>query len=150
MGVNYPDVKYVIHLGPARSVVDHIQQAGRADRNGSQSYIVVFHGQQLSQCEQPIKEFAKCSGCFRKELYKSLHATVQSVLPLHNCCNKWANSCNCGDDICDMELLPFEITTPSATSEVPASNFRTVSSEDKEVLKEAIIEYKTSLGSTII
>ncbi|KAL9977862.1 hypothetical protein ACROYT_G015316 [Oculina patagonica] len=32
MGVNYPDVKHVIHLGPARSVVDHIQQAGRGSR----------------------------------------------------------------------------------------------------------------------
>ena len=151
MGVNYPDVKYVVHLGPARSVVDHIQQAGRAGRNGSQAFnIVVFHGQQLSQCEQPIKEFAKCSSCFRKELYKSLDATVQSVMPLHNCCNNCANSCNCGGDDCDMELLPFEITTPSAASEVLAStcNFRTVSAEDKEILKEAIIEYKNSLSSS--
>ena len=49
MGVNYPDVKYVVHLGPARSVVDHIQQAGRAGRNGSQAFnVVVFHGQFFS------------------------------------------------------------------------------------------------------
>ena len=89
----------------------------------------------------------KCSSCFRKELYKSLDATVQSVMPLHNCCNNCANSCNCGGDSCDMELLPFEITTPSAASEVPASNFRTVSAEDKQILKEAIVEYKNSLGS---
>ena len=48
MGVNYPDVKYMVHLGPARSVGDHIQQAGRAGRNGSQAFnVVVFHGQQL-------------------------------------------------------------------------------------------------------
>ena len=25
MGVNFPDVTYVIHIGPARSVIDHIQ-----------------------------------------------------------------------------------------------------------------------------
>ena len=151
MGVNYPDVKYVIHLGPARSVVDHIQQAGRGGRNGSQAFnVVVFHGQQLSQCEQPIKEFAKCSSCFRKELYKSLDATVQSVMPLHNCCNNCANSCNCGGDDCDMELLPFEITTPSAASEIPVTtcSFRTVSAEDKEILRKAIIEYKNSLSNT--
>ena len=34
MGVNFPDVMYVIHFGPARSTVDHIQEAGRAGRNG--------------------------------------------------------------------------------------------------------------------
>ena len=33
MGVNFPDVTYVIHFGPARSTVDHIQEAGRAGRN---------------------------------------------------------------------------------------------------------------------
>jgi len=48
MGVHYPDVKYVVHLGPATSVGDHIQQAGRAGRNGSQAFnVVLFHGQQL-------------------------------------------------------------------------------------------------------
>ena len=26
MGVNFPDVRYVVHLGPARSIVDHVQQ----------------------------------------------------------------------------------------------------------------------------
>ena len=47
-----------------------------------------------------------------------------------------------------MELLPFEIISPITASEVPASNFRTVSPEDKEILKEAIIEYKNSLCSS--
>ena len=35
MGVNFPDVRYVIHIGPARSVIDHIQWAGPAGRDGS-------------------------------------------------------------------------------------------------------------------
>ena len=48
----------------------------------------------------------------------------------------------------DMKLLTFETTSPSAASEIPASNFRAVSAEDKEILKEAIVEYKNSLSST--
>ena len=24
MGVNFPDVRYVVHLGPARSILDHV------------------------------------------------------------------------------------------------------------------------------
>ena len=29
MGVNFPDVKYIVHAGPERSLVDYIQAAGR-------------------------------------------------------------------------------------------------------------------------
>ena len=35
MGVNFTDVKYIVHAGPERSLVDYIQAAGRAGRNGS-------------------------------------------------------------------------------------------------------------------
>ena len=27
MGVNFPDVRFVIHLGPPLSIVDHVQQS---------------------------------------------------------------------------------------------------------------------------
>ena len=113
MGVNYPDVKYVIHLGPARSVIDHIQQAGRAGRDGCQSYnVVVFYGQQLSQCEQAVKDFVKTSSCFRKALFKTLDSTIESVLPLHKCCNNCADSCECGayGTCTGKEMLPFELS----------------------------------------
>ena len=111
VGVNYPDVQYVIHLGTDRTILDLIQQTGRAGRDGSHAHnIVVYHGQQLSQCEQSLKEFSKTNGCFCKELYKTLDSTIDSVLPLHNCCNNCENSCNCGEDgSCVMAPLPFEI-----------------------------------------
>ena len=35
MGVNFPDVKYIVHAGLERSLVDYIQAAGRAGRNGT-------------------------------------------------------------------------------------------------------------------
>ena len=37
MGVNFPDIRFVIHLGPARSIVDHLQLAGRAGHDGQQA-----------------------------------------------------------------------------------------------------------------
>ena len=51
MGVNFPDIKYIVHIGPSRSVVDHIQEAGHAGRNGSQAHNVVYHGNQLTHCD---------------------------------------------------------------------------------------------------
>lgn len=48
MGVNFPDICYVVNWGPARNLLDHHQEAGRAGRDGKQSDIVViYHGQQL-------------------------------------------------------------------------------------------------------
>ncbi|XP_068738681.1 uncharacterized protein [Montipora capricornis] len=71
MGVNFPDVQYVIHMGPARTVVDHIQEAGRAGRNGTNAHnIIYFHGNQLSHCLQSIKEFARCETCLRRALFQ--------------------------------------------------------------------------------
>ena len=52
MGVNFPDIRYTINWGAARSILDMHPQAGRAGQDGSQSHILtVFHGQQIGPCE---------------------------------------------------------------------------------------------------
>ena len=66
MGVNFPDIRYVINWGPARNLLDHHQEAGRAGRDGKQSDIVViYHGQQLTHCEDEVKSFVKSKSCLR-------------------------------------------------------------------------------------
>ena len=43
MGVDFPNVTYVIHFGPARDLVSHLQEAGRAGRNGvSQAHNIII------------------------------------------------------------------------------------------------------------
>ncbi|XP_015759772.1 PREDICTED: ATP-dependent DNA helicase RecQ-like isoform X2 [Acropora digitifera] len=45
MGVHFPDVRYVVHWGPARNLLDYHHQSGRAGRDGLSSYVVViYHG----------------------------------------------------------------------------------------------------------
>ena len=64
MGVNFPDVRYVIHIGPARSVADHIQEARRAGKDGASAHnVVLYHGNQLAHCEEAIKQFARSGSC---------------------------------------------------------------------------------------
>ena len=60
MGVNFLDVRYVVHFGPARSVIDHVQQSGRAGHN-----VVIATGQKLAQCETAVKESVRASTCLR-------------------------------------------------------------------------------------
>ena len=137
MGVNFEDVRYVVNWGPARNLLDQLQEAGRAGRDGKRSHVViVYHGQQLSQCEQGIKDFVKSEGCFRVALYKSFDQNIKSVSPGHDCCSHCAMEC-C-DNRCD-DKLPFEKSGSLACNSSPVLT-RVVSDSDKEDLKEALTE----------
>ena len=146
MGVNFPDIRYVVHIGPSRSVVDHIQEAGRAGRDGSQAHnVVLYHGNQLTHCDKAIKEFVRSSVCIRKALFKEF-AEVESSLPLHNCCSNCAKDCLCSGDECNLESFQFE--EPKAKSQEPDVGYqRPVSEEDRETLNEALWEIKTKLDT---
>ena len=70
MGVHFPDVRYVVHWGPAPYLLDHHHQSGRAGHDGLSSYVVViYHGQQLSHCEDDVKTFVHSDGCLRVVSY---------------------------------------------------------------------------------
>ena len=46
MGVDFPDIGYVVNWGQARTLLDQHQQTGRAGRDGKHSHVVtVYHGQ---------------------------------------------------------------------------------------------------------
>ena len=71
MGVNFGDIRHVINWGPARNLLDGLREAGRAGCNKLRAHIIiVYHGQQLSQCEQEIKDFVKSEGCYRVAMYR--------------------------------------------------------------------------------
>ncbi len=144
MGVNFPDVRYVVHIGPTRSVVDHIQEAGHAGRDGNQAHnVVLFHGNQLYYCDKAVKEFVRASTCIRTALFKEF-AEVDSTMPLHNCCSNCAKGCICADGECSQELFAFEDPKPKSVE--PVIGFqRPVSEEDKETLREALYEIKSTL-----
>lgn len=64
MGVNFPDVCYIVNWGPARSILDQHQEAGRARRDGKKCHvIIIYHGQQAGHCEQEVKDFVRAKGC---------------------------------------------------------------------------------------
>ena len=70
MGVNIPDIRYVINWGPARNLLDKLQEAGTAGRDGGLAHVVIYyHGRQLSHCNNDIKEFVKTDGCYRVAAY---------------------------------------------------------------------------------
>ena len=48
IGVNFLYIWYIVNWGPARSLLDQHQEAGRAGRDGLPSHVlIIYHGQQL-------------------------------------------------------------------------------------------------------
>lgn len=144
MGVNFPDVRYVIMYGPARSLLDFHQEAGRAGRDGLSSDILLyFYGQKLAHCEEDVRDFLKTSGCYRIASYKTFDPKIASLSPSYDCCNFCAVSCVCsGSNGCTESIKPFE--RKSALSTIVPTKCRNVSDEDRSILNAALCELQES------
>lgn len=148
MGVNFPDVRYIINWGPARNLLDQHQGIGRAGRDGKNSYsLIVYHGQQLSQCEASIKRFVKTDGCLRVAAYKEFDENIEPLKPNHNCCSYCSYLCRCSGDKCSAEVPLFE-RDHSAQAPQRQCLSRPVSNQDKADLKAALIELQERMTNT--
>lgn len=148
MGVNFPDVRYIINWGPARNLLDQHQEIGRAGRDGKNSYsLIVYHGQQLSQCEASIKRFVKTDGCLRVAAYKEFDENIEPLKPNHNCCSYCSYLCRCSGDKCSAEVPLFE-RDHSAQAPQRQCLSRPVSNQDKADLKAALIELQERMTNT--
>ncbi len=108
MGVNFPDVRYVINWGPPRTLIDYHQEAGRAGRDGEQAHsIIIYHGNQTAHCEDDVKQFVRTEGCYRVASLKPFISNVLPVEPSHDCCNNCCINCKCSDS-CSKSNFPFE------------------------------------------
>ena len=59
MGINFPDIRYVVHYGPPRNVEDFLQEIGRSGRDGKSAMaILLFRGKHLRKCDTAIKNYA--------------------------------------------------------------------------------------------
>lgn len=140
MGVNFPNIKYIVNYGPARNLIDQHQEFGRAGRDGSQSHaLILYHGYQLSPCEQTVKDFVKTNECLRVAAYKPFDARIEPLIPLHNCCCYCSKLCRCHGENCNEEPPLFEKNISSNNDSDPKFT-RPVTQEDKNDLREALLE----------
>ena len=137
MGVNFLDLRYVINWGPARTILDLHQQAGRAGRDGNLAHIlVIYHGEQVAQCEKEVKDFVRTTGCLRVAAYMSLDSEIMPGILPHECCSFCAASCKCNGENCSEETLPSQ----KECSTQRTSTCRDVTPEDRNDLKSALVE----------
>ncbi|CAB3997519.1 probable Werner syndrome ATP-dependent helicase homolog 1 [Paramuricea clavata] len=139
MGVNFPNIRYVIMFGLPRSLLDLHQQAGRGGRDGLQSdVVIVFYGLQVSHCDDDVRQFVNTTGCYRIAGYVAFDTHITALLPAHLCCNYCAGTCTCISDGCAEPAKPFETLAVQKIFQNHQS--RIVSDEDKHLLSESLQE----------
>ncbi len=140
MGVNFPDIQYVINWGPPRTLLDYHQEIGRAGRDGKQSdALIIYYGQQVIHCEDEVKTFLNSVGCYRVACLSPFDDQIKPLEPSHDCCSNCRSNCSCVE--CDtrcIEHLPFKIRSVEMV-DTPCM-LRTVSDNDREDLQCALTE----------
>ena len=103
MGVNFPDIHYVINWGPARTLLDQVQEVGR---NADQAHvIIIYHGNQLPHCEDEVKTFVKTDGCYRVAMYQPFDPAIAPMNDGHNCCSNCKEKCTCDECVNPDKML---------------------------------------------
>ena len=100
--------------------------------------MIVYHGNQLSQCDKAVKTFCKTDTCIRKALFEE-YAAVESLTCLYDCCSDCEKKCLCGGGECKREAFPLQ-------SKCTITTQRTVNAEDRNVLHEALTELQSNLN----
>ena len=103
MGLDFPDVRYIINYGPPNTIDQYSQQCGRAGRDGKFSTaFLLWHSRQLRTASAEMKRYLhNTSECRRKLLLKEFGWELPKSYTLpHFCCDVCAKYCNCGQEDC--------------------------------------------------
>ena len=150
MGVNFSNVRTIIHYGPPREMEDFVQQIGRAGRDGQPSKaVLLYNGLHLKNCEQNIKEYCSSnSGCLRKLLLAEFGFLEPETESDHDCCVHCHKDCLCkGEEGCSVSIpdIPPEEMKPSIQLKQ-----RDVTKEQRTLLTDLLFDYKEKLSDGLI
>ena len=98
MGVDCPDIHNIVHFGPPTSVMQYVQESGRAGRNGESSVTLLL-------CRNPGKNSKKCmksyctnaTECRRNTLFKDFLFYKKDEVSVDKCmrCDVCEMICAC-------------------------------------------------------
>lgn len=97
MGLNCPNIRRVIHLGPPSSIESYIQETGRGGRDDLPCEAVLHVTTNLaSYVAKDMKNYCSSTDtCRRKLLFKDFDGVVLSETLSCSCCDVCAMTCEC-------------------------------------------------------
>ena len=92
MGINIPDIDYVVHWGPPRNVLLYWQEVGRCARDGRQGKAIMCippHSHNSKRQEESMYDLVKHSEsqCIRKMTLKQLQVQGIEGSDIEKCCH---------------------------------------------------------------
>ena len=104
MGIDTPDIRYVVHWGPPGDVEQYVQATGRAGRDGKISHAIMLFGKGLKRHvdESMVKYCKNQDNCRRHTLFcdfDDFNSTNSGCL----CCDICSTSCDCNN--CETHVL---------------------------------------------
>ena len=98
MGVDCPDIVNVVHYGPPSSVLQYMQETGRAGRTNFSATALLLCNKPNKHAMQDIIEYVNNkTKCRREVLLRNFlfYETYGLTLRKCKCCDVCQNSCNC-------------------------------------------------------
>ena len=91
MGLDIPDVKVIVHFGPAMDLDDFIQETGRASRESETKAVAIMllyprclNGPNITS---EMKGYIKTKDCRRVALLRNYCDDAEPLQPSHDCCD---------------------------------------------------------------
>ncbi|CAC5401408.1 unnamed protein product [Mytilus coruscus] len=98
IGINIPDVEYVINWGAPVSVMTFWQETGRCGRDGRQGLCITYpYGRSLLGSEEQLKSILKGDICYRRKILSmfTLKGMEKGLLKTKDCESEKCESCSC-------------------------------------------------------
>ncbi|KXJ20095.1 ATP-dependent DNA helicase tlh2 [Exaiptasia diaphana] len=149
MGVNFQDIRFIVHYGPPREMEELVQQIGRAGRDGKPAHaLIMYNGRHLKNCDQSVKDMCKAtSGCLRKRMLADFGVEDLQSQEKHNCCINCHKECLCSDDKCP---IPFPEISRTKTTIKENLNTRKITLEQKQLLEELLRDNISVMSSGLL
>ncbi|XP_033752385.1 ATP-dependent DNA helicase Q1-like [Pecten maximus] len=101
MGVDVSACQNIILYGPPYSIVDLLQETGRAGRDGTDSVaLIMYNRYQTRNIDDDVKQVIRSNSCRRLSIMDKFASAkhmqkIEKQTNLHTCCDICANFCKC-------------------------------------------------------
>lgn len=112
MGLDVPNIRRVIHWGPARNIESYVQESGRSGRDGLEAIADLYFASTdfsgFFSASDDMKKYCNNTNQCRRQLFMEHFDTFGNVIKpikVHNCCGICAQNCECEDCIFKAALI---------------------------------------------
>ena len=98
MGINIPDIQWVIHYGPSKNIEEYVQESVRGGHDGNRCHAVLYTypGCTRGHVSEEMKSYCKNTNpCCRHTLFWYFPGTLSGPSTMHACCDVCETRCLC-------------------------------------------------------